>query len=107
MTKASIEANSIVALSFEALAIFTLPLECVPCIQYPVRFKKNEFNIQILINSSSKVNIMAPAYTVSLGLKIWPSNIRAQKIDCSTLQTFGMVLANFKGDNKLDQSWFF
>ena len=38
---------------------------------------------------------MTPAYTAKLGLKIQEINIRAQKIDGSTLDTFRMVLADF------------
>ena len=35
-----------------------------------------------------------------LGLKIWKTNIGAQKIDGSTLETFEMVIADFQiGDN--------
>lgn len=38
---------------------------------------------------------MTPAYAGKLGLKIQPNDVRAQKIDDSTLKTFEIVLANF------------
>lgn len=39
---------------------------------------------------------MILTYTVKLGLKVCHTNIEAQKIDCSTLETFKMVLASFQ-----------
>ncbi len=48
----------------------TPPLEHVKCIHYPVRFKKNQAEVQALINSGSEVNAMAPAYAAKLGLKV-------------------------------------
>ena len=38
---------------------------------------------------------MNPGYTKKLGLKIWKTNIKAQKIDSSALKIFEMVIANF------------
>ena len=68
-------------------------LQGVPCIQYPIWFKKKE--VQALIDSGSEVNAMIPAYASRLGLQVYRTDVDAQKIDGSTLQTFGMVLANF------------
>ncbi len=85
----------------------TLPLERVPCIDYPVRFKKDQAEVQALINSGSEVNAMVPAYTAKLGFKIRPTDVRAQKIDSSTLEKFGMVLANFQVEDKLGRARFF
>ena len=51
--------------------------------------------VQALIDSDCKVNAMTPGYALKLGLKIRPTNGGAQKIDDSTLETFGMVLASF------------
>ena len=50
---------------------------------------------------------MTPGYTLKLGLKIRPIDVRAQKIDGSTLKTFGMVLASFQVENKLERPRFF
>ena len=71
-------------------------LECVPYIYYPVQFEgTNETQVQALINSGSEVNTMTPAYASRLDLRACHTNVRAQKIDDSTLQTFGIVLADF------------
>ena len=45
-------------------------LKRVPCIWYPVQFKKNQDNTQALIDSGSKVNAMNPAYAKKLGLRV-------------------------------------
>lgn len=50
---------------------------------------------------------MTLVYATSLDLKIRPINVKAQKIDGSTLQIFDMVLTSFQIDNKLNQSQFF
>lgn len=76
-------------------------------VHYLVHFKKNQAEIQALINSRSKVNVMTLAYISKLGLKVWSTNMRAQKINNSTLKIFGMVLANFQINNKLRKSRFF
>ena len=38
---------------------------------------------------------MTLAYTAKLDLTIWKTSIKAQKIDGSSLETYGMVLARF------------
>ena len=44
-------------------------LDQVPCIQYPVQFQKDQgTTIWALIDLSSKVNAMTPAYAKQLGL---------------------------------------
>lgn len=50
---------------------------------------------------------MTPAHTVRLGLKVWKTNVVAQKIDNSIFQIFEMAIANFWFDDKLGRSWFF
>lgn len=64
-------------------------------IQYPVKFKKAYTEVQALINSRNKVNLMIPAYTVVFGLCVCFTNIETQKIDRSTFLTYNLVLANF------------
>ena len=56
-----------------------LVLEYVPCIHYPVQFKKDAHGTQVqaLINSSSEVNAMTPAYALKLGLRVHPYNVGA------------------------------
>ena len=50
---------------------------------------------------------MTPGYALKLGLKICPIDGEAQKIDDSTLKTFGMVLASFQVEDKLRRARFF
>ena len=80
-------------------------LDRVPCIHYPVQFKKNE--VRALIDSDSKVNAMTPGYASKLGLKICHTNVGAQKIGGSTLVTFGIVLTSFQIEDKLGRARFF
>ena len=79
------------------------PLERVPCIHDPLRFQKDWRETKALINSGNKVNAITPTYAAKLGLGIRKTDIRAQKIDGSTLDTFGMVLADFQVEDKLDR----
>ena len=78
-------------------------LDQVPCIRYPVQFRKDKrTTIQALINSGDKVNAMIPAYAKKLGLRTRKTNIGAQKIDGSSLETYGMIIATFQIKDKLD-----
>ena len=68
----------------------------VPCICYLVQFRKDKGkDILALLDSGSKVNAMTPAYVAYLGLKVRVTNVGAQKIDRSSLATYGMVIAAF------------
>ena len=71
------------------------PLKRVLYIHHLLCFSKNPHEISTLIDLGSEVNTMTSAYTAKLGLKVRKNNIRAKKIDGSTLNIFGMVLANF------------
>ena len=84
-----------------------LALDWVPCICYPIWFKKSKVQVRALINSGSKVNAMTPGYASKLGLKVRPTDVGAQKIDGSTLETFGMVLASFQVEDKLGRTRYF
>ena len=50
---------------------------------------------------------MSPGYAKRLDLKIWKTNVRAQKIDGSALETFGMVIADFQVEDKSGRPRFF
>lgn len=50
---------------------------------------------------------MTLAYATKLGLKIWFTNNRAQKIDGFTLERFEIVLASFQIKHKLKRARFF
>ena len=95
MTKASKEAQEVI-------------LNRLPCIYYLVQFRKDKgATIQALINLDSKVNMMTLAYAKQLGLLVWKIDIGAQKIDSSSLWTFGIVIANFQIEDKLGRARFF
>ena len=55
----------------------------------------------------SKLNAMTLTYAAKLGLKVRKIDIGAQKIDGSTLEIFGIVLAEFQVENKLGRAQFF
>ena len=80
-------------------------LQRVPYVHYPIWFKKKE--VQVLINSGSEINTMTPTYASRLGLRVYCTDVGVQKIDGSTFQTFGMILANFQVEDKLRRAWFF
>lgn len=84
-----------------------LPLKRIPCIYYPLCFEKNQAKIQVLTNFGSKINVMAPAYATKLGLKVRLTNVGAQKIDGSTFEMFGIILASFWVKNKFSRLRFF
>lgn len=56
-------------------------LQYVYYIQYPVWFWKKQEKIKVLINLSSKVNTMTPAYNSKLGFSVRKIYFRAQKIN--------------------------
>ena len=87
-------------------------LERVPCIHYPVQFQEDQGQggqkqVRASLNSGSKVNAMSPAYAKRLGLKTWKTNVGAQKIDGSILETFGMMIADFQVEDKSGRPRFF
>ena len=85
-------------------------LERVPCIHYPVRFQEDseqQQQVRALLNSGSEVNAMSPAYAKKLGLKTRKTNVGAQKIDGSALETFEMVIADFQVEDKGGRPRFF
>ena len=84
-----------------------MTLEQVPCIYYPLRFRKDTTGVRALVDSGSEVNAITPVYAAKLGLQVRRTDIGAQKIDSSTLETFGMVLADFQVEDKLGRARFF
>ena len=84
-------------------------LERIPCIHYSVQFKKDtsKAQVQALIDSGSEVNAIHPTFAKQLGLPIRPTDVGAQKIDGTTLDTHGMVVAAFSVENKANRVRFF
>ena len=60
-----------------------------------------------MINSGSEVNAIHPTFAKQLGLSIRPIDVGAQKIDGTTLDTYGMVVAAFSVKNKVNRVKFF
>ena len=79
----------------------------VPCIHYPVQFRKGGSQIQALLNIKSEVNAMNSAYAEKLDLRMRKINVGAQKIDGSSLNTFGMVITSFQVQDKLGRARLF
>ena len=74
----------------------------------PDQFRKDKGkDVLDLLDSGSKVNAMTPAHTAHLGLKMRVTDVSAQKIDGSSLATYGMVIAAFQVVDKLGRSRFF
>ena len=82
-------------------------LKQVPCIHYLLCFQKDIIGIKALIHSDSEVNAITPAYTSKLGLKVYHTDVGAQKINDSIFEIFRMVLANFQVEDKLGRARFF
>ena len=79
----------------------------VPCIRYPITFRKNSVSMSALLDSSSEVNAINPTLTGKLGLPIRPTDDRAQKIDGTMLDTFGMIVSVFSMTDKANRVKFF
>ncbi len=82
----------------------TEELERVPCIWYLVTFKDQT---KALLDSESEVNAMSQTFAQQLGLKIRKTNVRAQKIDGTTLETYKMVVFTFSVSDKDRRERFF
>lgn len=72
-----------------------LLLKWVSYIHYPLRFQKDFADVRVLIDFNSKVNAMASAYILKLGLRAYHINVRTQKIDSFIFQMYRMILASF------------
>ena len=77
----------------------------VPCIRYPINFGKK--SISTLLNSGSEVNAIHLVFAREIGLSIRPTDVGAQKIDSTTLETFGIVVIAFLVEDKANQVRFF
>ena len=63
--------------------------------------------MQALVDSGSEVNAMHPSFAKQLGFPIRPTNVGAQKIDGTMLDTHGMVVAAFSVVDKANRVIFF
>ena len=80
----------------------------ISCIYYPVQFKDTDkIPVQALIDSGSEVNTIHPSFAKKLSLPIRLTDVRAQKIDITTLDTHGIVVAAFSIVENANQVRFF
>ena len=71
-------------------------LDQVPYIYCLVQFHKdNGKDILALLDFGSKVNAMTLAYMAQLGLKVRKTNLGAQKIAKSSLETYNIIIVAF------------
>ena len=82
-----------------------LNLTQVPCIWYPITFKKK--SVLALLDLCSEVNAIYPTLAQELGLPIRPMDVRVQKIDGTMLDTYGIVVTTFSVTDKANQVKFF
>ena len=83
-------------------------LSKVLCICYPVQFCKDKGkDVLALLNFRSKINAITHAYAAHLGFKVRVINLGAQKINRSSLATYGMIITSFQAVDKLSCSQFF
>ena len=69
--------------------------------------KDKRATIQALIDSGSKINAMTLAYAKKLGFRTQKTDVRAQKIDRSSLDIFEIVIVGFQILNKQGRTRFF
>ena len=79
----------------------------VPCIWYPISFRKKSISVSALLDSGSEVNAIHPTLAWELKFPIRPTDVGAQKIDDIMLDTFEMVITAFSVTDKANQVKFF
>ena len=79
----------------------------VPYIRYSITFRKKSVFMSALLDSGSEVNAIYLTLTQKLGLSIRPTDVGAQKIDNTMLDTFKMVVSAFLVTDKANQVRFF
>ena len=75
----------------------------VPCIRYPITFRKKSVSMSALLDSGSEVNAIHPTLVQKLGLSIRPTDVGTQKVDGTILYTFGMVVIAFSVTDKANR----
>ena len=79
----------------------------VPCIRYPITFRKKSASMLALFDSGSDVNAIHPILAQKLGLSVKLTDVGAQKIDGTMLDTFEMVVTAFSVTDKANRVRFF
>ena len=98
----STTSTSVTEDSEEATLVSAKELERVTCIQYLIAFPGGVTQdgsalglVSALLNLGSEINAMHLAFAERLGLVVQTTNVGAQKIDGTTFDTYGMVVAVF------------
>ena len=79
----------------------------VPCIRYPITFRKKSVPVLALLDLGSEVKAFYPTFTWELELPIRTTDVGAQKINSMMLDTFRMVVAAFSVTDKANWVRFF
>ena len=79
----------------------------MPYIYYLVWFQDGQEQVRALLNSGSEVNAINPTFAQKPSFHIQKINVKAQKIDGSTFETFKIVIADFQVENKVARPRFF
>ena len=110
----STTSTSVTEDSEETILVSAKELERVTCIQYPIAFPGGVTQdglalgpVLALLDSGSEVNVMHLAFAERLGLVVRTTNVGVQKIDSTTLETYGMVVAAFSVTDQADRVRFF
>ena len=74
---------------------------------YPITFWKKSMPVLALFDSGNTINTIHLTFTQELGLPIGLMDVKAQKIDGTMLDTYGMVVTAFLVKNKANQVRFF
>ena len=107
MSRVAKKIVSILVISMSVTDAREEALKRVPYIHYLVQFKKDKTQVQALVNSRSEVNAMYPSFAKQLGLPIQPTDVEAQKIEGTTLDIHGIVVAAFSVVDKANRVRFF
>ena len=110
----STTSTSVTENSEETTLVSAKELERVTYIQYLIAFPGGVTQngsalgpVLALLDSSSEVNAMHPAFAERLGLVVRTTNVGAQKIDGTTLETYEMVVAAFSVTDQANRVKFF
>lgn len=82
-------------------------LKGVTYIHYLVQLKNELDKIQGLIDLGSEINIITSAYAKKLGFWMKKTDLRAQKIDASILETYNIVIVGFEVYDNIKKARFF
>ena len=100
--------------SEQAIFVDAKELEQVTCIRYLIAFPGNLTQDSLVLNSmlalldsGSEINVMHLAFAKMLSLVMQTTNVGAQKIDSTTLETYRMVVAVFLVIDQADRVRFF